>query len=408
MNQFKNNHDGADRVPLPLESEGFTSHAAPAVASKEEETSLSALPVLTTAGDIRELVQYLSGKPAGVIFSEELDRVKKRLFEPRKLAAFDRWGLIRVNGESLQLTRLGHEVARKLEPEAEVFRHILERMSPYRAALDWIREQTLDIVTTTDVANLWREAHFEPLDFGEGELMKGAVVSFFNLCHAAGIGTMTLGKRGHTTRLSIDREGLRAFLDEDAACRSESTDPGQCPGEHEAVGHGNLLVDRSPLSLVAWRRERNPLRLLVVGSRESAVVDLIRRTLEFAGVERHVVELDWDDQSSLGGETFGFMREHDVVIIVIDENAVTKDDAGKYTPKEKLLVGIGAALMTFGERVILLSDDRFSTLEDFWGATCEKFAGGNLSWDSGLRLLIIIADFRHRSWEKIAHHRKTV
>lgn len=42
------------------------------------------LPVLTTAGDVREVILYLWRKPEGVNVAEELDKARKRLFEPRK------------------------------------------------------------------------------------------------------------------------------------------------------------------------------------------------------------------------------------------------------------------------------------------------------------------------------------
>ena len=170
-------------------------------------------PVLTTAGDIRELVQYLKRKPHGVVAAEELDRSRKKLFEERKLCAYHRLDIIREVEGLVLLSPMGWELANRLEPEIQGFRQMLKRMPVYASALEWMHERHLEVVTATDLQIFWRSFGDDVNEAHEPETIRVAVLSFFNLCEAAALGTMTLGKRGHVTRMHLDHEELRRFVD---------------------------------------------------------------------------------------------------------------------------------------------------------------------------------------------------
>jgi hypothetical protein len=109
---------------------------------------------------VREAVQYLRKKPTGVTVAEAMEDVKRRVFEPRKLAAYEFWGIVARQGDNrLQLTPLGWEFARKLEPAAAAYRAILDSVAPYRFVLEWMQRERLDLVTHTEVAAYWQELY---------------------------------------------------------------------------------------------------------------------------------------------------------------------------------------------------------------------------------------------------------
>src|SRR5215203_5557557 len=72
----------------------------------------------------------------------------------------------------------------------------------------------LKIATYLDVANFWQLSGVD-LDLSPqiGENIEAVIVSFFSLCHAAELGTATVGKRGQPARLSVRLDQLKAFLD---------------------------------------------------------------------------------------------------------------------------------------------------------------------------------------------------
>ncbi len=124
-----------------------------------EGTPWATLPILATANDVREVVQLLKKRPEGITIVEAADAVRKRLFDARKVAAYETWGIISQSGDRMKLSELGREFAKKLEPEAQMYRVMLDNTPPYRAVLEWIHQQHIDVVTFANIVEYWEE-HF--------------------------------------------------------------------------------------------------------------------------------------------------------------------------------------------------------------------------------------------------------
>lgn len=181
----------------------------------DEQNECARLPILTSANDIRDFVQYLKRKPAGVVAAEELDRSRRRLFDERKLEAYRNLGITEEDDHLLMLTPFGQDLAARLDPQIQGFRQLLNRNPLYISAIKWMYERSLEVVTTTDIVAFWLSLNDEVDVLNDLESSKGAAISFFSLCEAAELGTLTLGKRGHITRLNVDHEGLASFVESD-------------------------------------------------------------------------------------------------------------------------------------------------------------------------------------------------
>ena len=178
--------------------------------SPDKHIQRARLPISTSAADIRDFVQYLRRKPPGVVAAEELDRARRRLFDDRRLQTYRSLGITDEDDGLLTLTPLGWELARRLEPEIDGFRQLLNGVPAYLSAVKWMHERNLEVVTSTDLLAFW-SALYDLDEKHDPEAMRGAVISFFSLCEAAELGTLTLGKRGHTTRLRVDHDALTEF-----------------------------------------------------------------------------------------------------------------------------------------------------------------------------------------------------
>ena len=165
-------------------------------------------PRLVTANDIRELVQYLKRRPAGVNIEDVPQPMKKRVFCPPKIASYKYWGLVSVRRDHVSLTTTGWDFARRLEPEATAYRELLNSTSFYRAALEWIRREHIDIVNQRELANYWQQEFAWVFLSADDTDVTKAVVTFFHLCQAAELGSMTIGKRGQPARLRVWQEAL--------------------------------------------------------------------------------------------------------------------------------------------------------------------------------------------------------
>jgi len=86
-----------------------------------------ALPVLTTAEDVRELVRFLKNKPTGATIAEAKAALKKQVLDPRKMTAYTLWGFVTKEGERLKLTPPVDGITRespKQKPRFSVVRSI--------------------------------------------------------------------------------------------------------------------------------------------------------------------------------------------------------------------------------------------------------------------------------------------
>jgi len=190
-------------------------------AAGNETALVEKLPRLATANDVRELVQYLKRRPDGLNLCDVPQPIKKRTFCPPKIAAYESWGLLNRKGDRLSLTPLGWEFARSLEPEARAYRDLLKGSVLYRAALEWIQRERIDLVTKDDLASYWPQefpwafANLDDRDIGS------AIVSFFHLCQAGELGVMTIGKRGQPGRLRIWRGALLQLINSDSSYRAD-------------------------------------------------------------------------------------------------------------------------------------------------------------------------------------------
>jgi hypothetical protein len=352
----------------------------------EEEPGGATLPVLATPGDLREAVQYLRRKPTGVSTVEALADAKRRVFEPRKVAAYEAWGVVARRGERLLLTRRGHEFARTLEPETRAYRALLESNALYRATLAWIQRQGLELVTHADVVAYLKD-EFEPLIAAAGP--KGAeegVICFFHICQAAGLGTLTIGKRGQPARMRVEREGLDEYLAGRGAARDAMrmrAEVGDRTGGEEEFG------DTPPGTFL----------FISYGGQPAHVVAQIQTVFELAGIKSHASErAPYDREAVLvADEAAEVMRRCDSALILLSEEDCRPDESGAAAVSRRALVEIGAASVLYERRVLLLLEGPAELSSGLASLPHVSLGEGGLTWELGIELLKAIRGFANRA-----------
>jgi hypothetical protein len=348
-----------------------------------EGTPSAALPILATANDVREVVQLLKKRPEGLTIVEAADAVRKRLFDPRKVAAYEIWGIISKSGDRMKLSELGREFAKKLEPEAQMYRVMLDNTPPYRAVLEWIYQQDIDLVTFADIVEYWEEHFPEALQQGE-KTPEGQVVSFLHLCHAGEIGVATVGRKHQPSRLRVDHDELAAYIEGNPLHVSE-----------RAVAEDAQRIARRPVGLRL--RSSECLRVFISTPRESGLIGMIQDVLQIADIDCEVVEREADDANLVSEAIFKAMRRCDAGIIVVGPADCHHDAAGKNVVNQRALIEIGAALVHFARRLVLLRCDQVSlpfALDDLYHLELE---GSKLTWETGLRLIKVVKSFNRET-----------
>lgn len=350
-----------------------------------------ALPILTTSDDVLRTVKYLKNKPAGASLAETKSAIGAKLTDGRKLSAYQFWGVITKDGERIRLTDMGWELARKPEQQPVTFRTILDKVAPYRSALEWIFHQEFDSVTNVDVAAHWHQHHADSLGTANENTMKDSAVCFFHLCQAADIGTLIVGRRGQATRLEIKREELRKYIE-----AGPSTPPWtQTVTESPVQGAGTPeTVTAEPAAPAAEPIANSDLRVFIAHGKNASIVEQVKTMLHLAGIESEVAEEEETPAIPVSEKVFNLMRRCKAAIIIVSVEEGRTDVGAPHAINDNVLIEIGAAFLLYEKRVVLLWDKRLSVPSNLQGLYRCDFEGAELSWSAGMKLMKAIGGFR--------------
>ncbi|HZS09142.1 MAG TPA: hypothetical protein VFD58_30185 [Blastocatellia bacterium] len=375
-----NNPRGADNVAL------FRREREESRVSNDQSPQLSAeaAAVAATANDVRDAVRILRKQPDGLSLAEAMDAFKKRILDPQKVATYQHWGLVQRGGDRLSLTLLGWELARRLEPEVQVFRAVLESTAPCRSALEWMCGDQLDCVTHLEVIAYWKKQPAAVAPPGRGNVTRADAISFFHLCQAADLGTVTLGKRGQPTRLLIDRTELERYLKADTPSPAMQT--------AEDAGAAKPFTQNKPGEESSQAEQP---RVFISCASNSPVVEQVQATLALAGFDGRLAERSETDARSLAAVMRPALTGSVAGIIVVGADDCRKDEAGACRLDESVMMIIGAACALFGDRVVLLWEKSIPVPDNLIHLRRGDFEGGGLSWESGLRLVQALKEWKN-------------
>jgi len=346
------------------------------------------LAIMATASDVRDAVQYLKRKPEGLTSVEELDAPGRRIFDPRKIIAYELWGILFRIDSRLKLTPLGWDLAHSLTPEVQIFRSMINHIRPYRMVLESIFRKQLTVVTYLDALEYWLQHYPETLDKGDEKTHEASVLSFFHLCHAADLGVLTLGRKGQPARLRIHQEELSAFIlsEKTAVAFDAPRNTGGPERKTATVGGGVLQI--APLSA------SKKLRLLISHNSKPNIANFLEEMLGLIGIESDVIERQTSRGLPLPENTIRAMRRCAAALIVVSGEDFSENPQGEVVLNPGVLVEIGAALVHFDHRVELLWDQHEPMPASLSGLNYCGFEGESLtSLELGLRLIKTVKGF---------------
>jgi hypothetical protein len=338
----------------------------------EFESGGVSLPILATANDLREVVKFFKHKPNGVSVIEMTNAEPRRVFDARKIAAYEFWGILARADERFQLTPLGEELAKNTEAECEIHRRILRLVPAYRRAVEWIFNQGLKIATYLDVANFW---HISGEDLSLSpqmdENIEAVIVSFFSLCHAAELGTATVGKRGQPARLSVRLDQMQAFL--------------EAPDNASEIARPAVFTRQSVFRFDHAAGENIECVYISAGARERESVNL-RAALELADFANIAFGAGGFENGFLPLAHRAAMKQCQAAIFLLDERDCRERD-GKIMLRCDRVTEISVAQALFGERVILLWNSAGKMPPVFGQMGFNVMSGDVSNWESNVKLV---------------------
>lgn len=360
----------------------------------EDEAQTISLLVMATASDVREAVRYMKRKPEGLTSIEAMDPVRKKVFDPRRVAAYELWGIVSRTSDRLKLTPLGWDLARSLAPEAHIFRVMIKNTPPYHAALDWFFQTGLHRVTSADVLAYWQEQHSTFLDQRDEKTLEAGVITFFQLCHAADLGMATRGRKGQPTRLHIHLDELSAYLEDKPAAV-------KVPPQDAERNSLDARVERRP-RLVMSAATQTPFRLLISHNRRPNVAGHLQEMMELMGIESEVIQRRAADMIPLAEDMLQALRRCAAAIIIISDEDCYVDHENNLSINRTGIVEIGAAYLHFDRRVQLLWDKKIPVPANLKRLPFCEIEGDELtSWGLGFQLIKSVKDFEESFQEEV-------
>jgi len=333
---------------------------------------VSSLPIMATANDARELVRFLKKRPQGVTTVEAMNAEPRRIFDARKIAAYEFWGIIHRDNDRLTLTALGLELADALEPECRLHRSILHGVPAYQAAIRSIYEDGLDIATHLDVLRCWSALGAgSSIARGNAQDLEAAVVCFFSICHAAELGTATVGKRGQPARLRVDMDQVAAFLID----VPELVPAAMAPRKRE--------IPR----VAKFTGEREIRKVLVSMSNSGDSTGQLDSLLSLAGFESSIVQHSKPENGLMPGTELNEMQRCQAGIFVIGPDDCHKKKDGTLSLRHEWITKISVAAALFDWRVVLFWSGELPAPEEIISSGVKLLSGPTLDWGSSLNIV---------------------
>lgn len=356
------------------------------------------LPIKTTADDVRKIVSYLKTKPTGATVTEAR-AVDRPLVDGRKLAAYRAWGIIESDGDKLKLTQRGWSLARNPADEKAIFGEIIDSVSAYRSVLEWAAHQEFESVNVVDVSAHWHDHHRDAVGAETSDsTIQNSALAFIHLAQAAGLGQMTLGRRGNPTRLDFDRSALAQFIESGPSTPPWEADDALEPGvendgaDDQAPESGQEASDTALVGHSS-AEQTSEVRVFIAHGKNLDLVEQIQTMLELADIESEVAEDEETTAIPVPEKVFTSMRRCTAGIITVSaEQATGSDD--EFRINENVLIEIGAAFVLYDRRVVLLWDKRLPVPSNLQGLYRCEFEGDELSWSAGMKLMKAIRGFR--------------
>ncbi|PSB25818.1 TIR domain-containing protein [Stenomitos frigidus] len=372
------------------------------------------LPILTDIEDVKTVIDYLRTKPTGANLSEAKAILDKKFLDHRKMSAYQAWGFITREGERIKLSNRGWELARKTKAPEVLFLEAVDSIVPYRSAIEWMFHRSLETATNVDVAAFWHEHHSDENATDNENTLKDQAVCFFRLVEGAMLGTLTIGRRGQPTRISINRDRLRGHIEEGPSAPpwqepsrqadewvSNTTEDSDLPGEPlkpvspEPIvsSEGDVLPDLQGKGNEAQASER--LRVFISHGRDTDFVSQVETMLELADIESEVAVKEETTAIPVPDKVFSAMRRCQAGIIIVSAEQIHSGEVSR-EPRinENVLIEIGAAFVLYDRRVVLLWDKRLPVPSNLQGLYRCEFEGEELSWSTGMKLMKAIKEFK--------------
>jgi predicted nucleotide-binding protein len=240
-------------------------------------------------------------------------------------------------------------------------------------------------VNALDVAAQWHE-HFSEEAGQSDETLNDQAICVLNLAQGAGFGTLVLGRRGNPTRFDWDPKGVAMFAGHDGKIEESAS-------EEEMAGHGERSNGRKYPSDSATEIATKEIPAIsakdtsVLGQgiflahgKNKTALEQLKKILGQFNIPFKVAV----DEPNLGRPISSKVKETmqlcncAILIFTADEKFIDKDDNEIWRPSENVVYELGACSYLYGDRVVIIKEDRVLFPSNFRDVGYISFSDGGL------------------------------
>jgi predicted nucleotide-binding protein len=343
-----------------------------------------ALPLKTTVEDIEVLCNFLATKPTGATLKEARAIIDEKHLDARKLLALRGWNLIEDAGGKLKVTPSGRAFTRGgQEDRQKILRQLISSCPPYSSIVERAAHRPQDdSIIAVDVASHWHEHFREDVGAAEATLNDQAIC-FFNLLQGAGLGTLVLGRKGNPTRFDWDREAVKSFggqsSDGDSQDAGKSVEQQNGSNGEKPADSAEVPATTKTTSATTEAPSLGQAIFLAHGKNKTAL-EQVKKILGQFSIPCKVAV----DEPNLGRPISSKVRETmqlcncAILIFTADEKFVDKDNNEVWRPSENVVHELGACSYLYGDRVVIIKEDRVHFPSNFRDLGYISFSDGGL------------------------------
>lgn len=362
------------------------------------------LPIMTKPEDALIVATYLNTKVTGATLQDAKATLEGRVLDPRKISAYETWGLVTKEAEVLRLTSRGRQLARALDDDRHrVFTEIILELHAYRIAAEWLHHGTMDVVTRTELATHWFDHIPGDLGTTAEKTIRDQAICFLELAEAAGLGTYFVGRRGRPTRLEINRDALAQLVAraEQSAGASNLDASGTSTEVEEEGAASDTEIQSEEQYPTGVESDEEPgmvlpqtTRVFISHGPNVDIVDQIKTMLDLGDLQYEVVVEQESTAIPVPQKVFDAMRRCDAAVMCVTADSDAEREDGSYEINPNVLIEIGAAFVLYDKRVALVWDRRIPVPSNLQGIYRCEFEGNELSWLAGMKLMKTVKEFK--------------
>jgi predicted nucleotide-binding protein len=314
---------------------------------------MMALPIKTVVEDIAGLCGYLASKPTGATPKEAKAVVDSKLLDTRKLSALKQWGFIEEANGRLKLLPRGRDYVRSEAPKRQaILRDVVSCVKPYSAIVERAKHRGEASVSAPDVAAHWHDHFGGEVGDSDGALNSQANC-FFHLAQGAGLGSLIVGRNGSPTRFDWDTGTLSGYAPAQAEDLPAEKDDEESLGAME----NKKSIPASPRSS---NGDRLGQAIFLAHGKNKKPLEQLQRILAQFKIPFHVVV----DEPNLGRPISLKVKETmkqcncAILIFTADEKFVDSNGSEVWRPSENVVYELGACGYLYGDRVVVIKEDR--------------------------------------------------